>query len=214
MRTIYYIDGFNFYYGLKKSINQIHPEWRAFYWIDFLKFANQFALPGETIEKVKYFTSPPLNSGKKSRQSALFKANDLINKDRFEVIRGKYYDKEIVCSNCATKFTKPEEKRTDVNISVNMVGDCALGLVDKIVLISADSDLVPPIEFIKKHFPNIDIKIFFPPGNFSYDLKDVAKGKKVVRLEQNNFRFRNSIMPDEVFNHDKTDSAKIPPEWK
>lgn len=34
-----------------------------------------------------------------------------------------------------------------------MIADCVLNATDSIVLISADSDLVPPLEFIQKHYP-------------------------------------------------------------
>ncbi|WP_333877196.1 NYN domain-containing protein [Flavobacterium sp.] len=214
MRTVFYIDGFNFYYGLR-NIKKADADWQNYYWIDIVALCEEFINPGDNLVKVKYFTSPPLNNGKKSRQSALFKANDLINGARFEIIRGKYYNKTLHCgATCGETYTMPEEKRTDVNISVNLIGDCALGLVDKIVLITADSDLVPPIEFIKTHFPQIEIKIIFPPSSYSYDLKDVAKKKKVIRMEHNKFRFKNCVMDDEVFNGAKTDSAVIPPKWK
>ena len=213
MRTIVYIDGFNFYYGLRNK-SRIDANWKSFYWIDFVKLSEQFLVNGETLSKVKYFTAPPLNRQKQSRQSALFKANSLLNEERFEVIRGKYYDKQISCKGCGISFSKPKEKRTDVNISVNMVGDSALGLVDKIILISADSDLVPPIEFIKKHYPNISIKIYFPPCNFSYDLKEIAKAKKITKLEDNSYRFKNSIMDEIIYNLDKSDNATIPEKWK
>jgi hypothetical protein len=59
-----------------------------------------------------------------------------------------------------------------VNISVRMIADCVLNATDTIVLVSADSDLVPPLEFIQKQYPEKRIKVYFPPSNFSCDLKD------------------------------------------
>jgi len=73
MRTIFYVDGFNFYYGLKKQIT-IDNKWRESYWVDLVKLFEQFLGPEDDLIKVKYFTAQPLNVGKKSRQSALFKA--------------------------------------------------------------------------------------------------------------------------------------------
>ncbi len=92
----FYFDGFNFYYGLR---NQVRKDriWKKYYWIDFIKFCEQFLGTDQMILKVKYFTAAPLNAGKQSRQSALFKANKLINDDKFEIIRGKYYKKSIQC---------------------------------------------------------------------------------------------------------------------
>jgi len=166
------------------------------------------------LQKVVYFTATPLNIQKSSRQSALLSANKLLNGCRFEIIKGKYYDKQIVCPFCEAAISKPEEKRTDVNISVQIMGDCALNKTDNIVLVSADSDLVPPLEFIKKHFPDKKIKIYFPPNGFSSDLNNFLKNNKgkIVKLEYNKVKFFNSIMPDIVAKGDKT--YTIPAKWK
>ena len=160
VRVTFYIDGFNFYYGLKKKAG-IDKSWKQFYWIDFVKLCEQFLGPDQTIEKVKYFSAAPLNIGKQSRQSALFKANTLSNPDKFEIIRGKYYKKTQTCKHCGDIFEVPEEKRTDVNISVTLIGDCLLDNTDILVIITADSDLIPPIEFILKNFPNKKVRIYF-----------------------------------------------------
>ncbi|NMA34047.1 MAG: NYN domain-containing protein [Clostridiaceae bacterium] len=212
VRVTFYIDGFNFYYGLKKKAG-IDKSWKQFYWIDFVKLCEQFLGPDQTIEKVKYFSAAPLNIGKQSRQSALFKANILSNPDKFEIIRGKYYKKTQTCKHCGDIFEVPEEKRTDVNISVTLIGDCLLDNTDILVIITADSDLIPPIEFILKNFPNKKVRIYFPPQYSSYDLKHISP-RRPVYLEHNKPRFLNSVMPDTVYNSDKTDSATIPLEWK
>jgi len=211
-RTIFYVDGFNFYYGLKKQ-TQINPAWRASYWIDFIAFFEQFLSDDDELVKVKYFTASPLNAGKNSRQSALFKANDIINGDKFEIIRGKYIEKDIFCGNCKTHFTKPEEKRTDVNIATHLIGDCALDLVDKVVLVTADSDLVPPLEFIKTNFSNKKIKVYFPPTNFSNDLARANPSRKVILLANNLTKFKNAHMAPTVLKDDGSDSAIIPAKW-
>ncbi|MEO0505788.1 MAG: NYN domain-containing protein [Bacteroidota bacterium] len=212
MRTIVYVDGFNFYYGLKRK-KRLDERWGAYYWIDFCKLFQQFLAPEDTLLQVKYFTAPPLSLEKRIRQSALFKANDLINGEKFKVIKGKYIDKPVHCNNCHTDFTKPEEKRTDVNIAVNLIGDCALNRVDKLILVSADSDLVPPLEFIKTNYPDKKLRIFFPPTNYSNDLRDIADRGKVTQLERSWSCFHNAIMPYVVTKEDGTDSALIPPEW-
>jgi uncharacterized LabA/DUF88 family protein len=212
MRTIFYIDGFNFYYGLKNK-KRINPLWTKYYWIDIVKLCEQFLGPEDTLVKVKYFTAPPLSLGKRIRQSALFKANDIINGDKFELIRGKYIMKPMMCNNCNTQFEKPEEKRTDVNISVQLLGDCVLDNVDKLVLISADSDLVPPLEFIKHNFPRKKIKIYFPPTSYSNDLRNTSFRRKIVKLENNQSNFEKAIMPNEVVKADGSDTAIIPANW-
>lgn len=212
MRTIFYVDGFNFYYGLKNQ-TRMDAKWRQCYWIDFVKLFSQFLDNNDTLVKVKYFTASPLSSGKNSRQSALFKANDLLNGNTFQIIRGKYIERDIHCQNCHTHFTKPEEKRTDVNIATHLIGDCALDNVDKIVLVTADSDLIPPVDFIKSNFPNKRIKIYFPPSSFSNDLAHANPNKRVILLRDNYKKFENAFMPNTVYKADGSDSAIVPANW-
>jgi uncharacterized LabA/DUF88 family protein len=212
-RVTVYVDGFNFYYGLKRQ-KAADREWKKFYWIDFVKLFEHFLGTNQVLQKVVYFTATPLNVQKSSRQSALLNANKLINGDRFEIIKGKYYDKQIICPYCKAAISKPEEKRTDVNISVQIMGDCALNKTDIIILVSADSDLIPPLEFVQKQFPNKKIKVHFPPTGFSSDLNNnIIRNKgKVIKLEHNKIKFYNSIMPDIVTKNGK--SYTIPEKWK
>ena len=178
-----------------------------------MKFCEQFLGLEQKLEKVKYFTAAPLNVGKQSRQSALFKANRLINNGKFEIVRGKYYKISHTCPKCEFVYRKPEEKRTDVNISIHLIGDCALNKTDNLVLITADSDLVPPIEFIQKNYPDKKIKVYFPPKNSSFDIFNVMN-KKVIYLEKNKYKFRNSVMDEKVYSFDMSDFATIPNKWK
>lgn len=95
-----------------------------------------------------------------------------------------------------------------------MIGDCVKDETDIIVLVSGDSDLVPPIEFIQANFPSKKVKVYFPPTIYCYDLKDnIAKHKsKVIRLEANKIKFQNSIMPEAV--SDGNNTYTIPDKWK
>lgn len=210
-KVTFYFDGFNFYYGLRNKINR-NPEWHGLMWIDIVKFCSYFLGPDQELTKVKYFTATPINVGKQSRQSAFFKANKLINGETFEIIRGKYYKKDKKCPLCYGDYKQPEEKRTDVNIATHLIGDCALNNTDTLVLISADSDLVPPIEFIKEHYPTKKVKIYFPPESFSKDLFNINR-RKVGKLENNIVAFRNSLMPQKVFAEDGEGFATIPESW-
>lgn len=211
-RVTFYIDGFNFYFGLKRS-KQVDKVWGECYWIDMVKLCASFLSEGQQLEKVVYFTASPLSPQKNSRQSAFLNANAIINGDKFEVVRGKYMDKHINCPYCNGDIAKPEEKRTDVNISVRMIADCILKKTDKIALVSADSDLIPPVEFIQKQYPQIGIKIYFPPSNYSCDLKDnmIRQRSKPVLMIKNIRRFVGAIMDDVVTNGIKT--ATIPQKW-
>ena len=89
-----------------------------------------------------------------------------------------------------------------------------MNATDIVALVSADSDLVPPIELIQRRFPEIGIKVYFPPSNFSNDLKDnlIHHRSKPVLMIKNSRRFQSAVMPDSVSKDDKTHT--IPDKWR
>ena len=212
-RVTFYVDGFNFYFGLKRT-KKADPQWGRFYWIDMVKLLGSFLGEGQELAKVIYFTASPLSSDKNSRQSAFLNANKLINGDRFEIVRGKYLEKHIICPFCKGDIIRPEEKKTDVNISIRMMADCVQAKTDTIAVVSADSELLPPLEFIQSQYPEKHIKVYLPPSNYSNDLKDnmLHHRSRPVLMIANPYRFRQAVMPDEVTDGEKR--YTIPEKWK
>lgn len=194
---------------------QVDPKWHHAYWINLVKLFELFLSETQELVKVIYFTASPLSLEKSKRQSAFLNANKLLNGIRFEVVRGKYLIKTINCPSCHFAIPRPEEKKTDVNISVRMIGDCVQDNTDTIILVSGDSDLLPPIEFIQRNYPEKRVKAFFPPSIFSRDISQNIKNHRgKVTLLGNNFnKFRLALMPDEVSNN-QGDKYTIPAEWK
>lgn len=212
-RVTFYVDGFNFYYGLKRK-KQVDRSWQRFYWIDVVKLFEQFLGPDQELAKVVYFTASPLDPDKSSRQSAFLNANSILHPDKFEIVRGKYMNKTIMCPHCHLAINRPEEKKTDVNLSVRMMGDCINNETDIVVVVSADTDLIPPIDFILNNFPDKKVKVYFPPANHSFDINGYMKAHKsnVVKLESNAVKFKNAIMPETVTVGART--YTIPENWK
>lgn len=212
-RVTFYVDGFNFYYGLKRK-KQVDRSWKRFYWIDIVKLFEQFLGPDQELAKVVYFTASPLDPDKSSRQSALLNANAILHPDKFEIVRGKYINKIIECPHCHLAINRPEEKKTDVNLSVRMMGDCFKNETDVVILVSADTDLIPPIDFILNNFPEKRVKVYFPPANHSFDINGYMRAHRsnVIRLESNVVKFNNAVMPDTVTAGGKT--YTIPENWK
>ena len=129
-------------------------------------------------------------------------------------MRGKYINKTIKCPHCHLAINRPEEKKTDVNLSVRMIEDCVKDKTDVVVLVSADTDLIPPIDFILNNFPTKRVKVYFPPANHSFDIDGYIRAHKshVVRLDANARKFDNAVMPDIVSVGEKT--YTIPQTWK
>ena len=69
-RVIVYIDGFNFYYGLRKDIR-----WKKYYWLDIVKLFEMFMRPNQELVAVKYFSARVDDIDQSLRQSAFFQAN-------------------------------------------------------------------------------------------------------------------------------------------
>lgn len=130
------------------------------------------------------------------------------------MVRGKYISKEIKCPRCKYTIIRPEEKKTDVNISIRMLADCVKDATDIVVLVSGDSDLLPPVEFIQHNYPEKQVRAFFPPSIFSRDISGNIKAHKgkVTLLEKNYNKFVVSQMPDNVTDGEKTYTK--PDKWK
>ena len=137
-RAIVYIDGFNLYFSLKGN------NWKRHYWLDVEKLSRLLLFPGHALTKVKYFTAsvrkPP---DKVQRQQAFIRATESLAS--VEIIYGKYQYNAIECYKCHRRIPVPKEKKTDVNIAVQMMVDAATDACDVQYLLSGDSDLTPPI---------------------------------------------------------------------
>ena len=102
----------------------------------------------------------------------------------------------MIHQECGKPFLTFEEKETDVHIATNMIRDVVLDRCDVSILVSADSDLNPPIDFIKEYKPLHKIFTFFPPNRFSYDLK--KKSNSFINLEHHELKFKSSLLDSEI----------------
>ncbi|OQB30267.1 MAG: NYN domain protein [Bacteroidetes bacterium ADurb.Bin174] len=187
-KVIAYIDGFNFYYGLKDR------NWKKFYWLDIVKFIEKNLRSHQELLEVHYFSAIPNDKGKASRQDKLFQANKLNPK--FFLHLGKYLPKRLTCYGCGRTIHSYEEKETDVRIASSMLYDCFVNKSDVVILVSADSDLIPPIEIMRQINPMLKIIVFFPPKRFSNELRNICDSYKNLN---GSFRvFADSALPEEI----------------
>jgi hypothetical protein len=164
-RTIVYIDGFNLYYGVFKTV-----QCSRYKWLDLDAYFTQL-LPAHNITAIKYCSA--LVNGKRdpgahSRQREYWRALRTLRLTR--IIEGRFKDKSVKCNvpTCAIPrgpqrlFSIPEEKRTDVNLALEILDDAHRGLADAIVVVSGDSDLVPALQKIRDDFPQIEVSVYVP----------------------------------------------------
>jgi uncharacterized LabA/DUF88 family protein len=210
-RVIFYVDGFNFYYGLK-GIVKLKPDWRKFYWINFNDLLSQFVKEDEELVLVRYFTARPKNKGKTARQNVLMDVNKKLSGDKLKIHYGRYSDKTMICRashGCGKEYMHWEEKETDVNLAVKMIEDCYNNICDKVVLVSADSDFLPPLRLIKNIHKDVEQMILFPPTQFASPLENF--GCTVLDMGGYKPRWNKSILDDEVIIGEK--KYEKPVEW-
>ena len=156
-RTIFYIDGFNLYYGAVRATP-------ALKWLNLERYC-KLLRPHDTIVSIRYFSALVAGSDRSSQQTYL---RALSTTPLVEVVLGKFKQKNVKCgvTTCTSPGQKwyqmPEEKRTDVNISVFMLDDAYQNACDQMIIFSGDSDLVPAINMVRTRFPAKKIIVYVP----------------------------------------------------
>ena len=201
---VVYVDGFNLFYGMRAK------GWQRYYWLDLRSFAETLLRPHQQLQTVKYFTAkvfPSLSDpGKHSRQSTYLEALQTLT--GVAIHYGYFLPKELKCHACGTTRKTYEEKMTDVNISVALLNDAQDDLFDTAMIISADSDLVGPVESVLDRYPSKRVIAAFPPDRKSKHLRQVVNASFTIGRD----KLRDSQLPDQVTRADGY-AIKRPESW-
>ena len=199
-RYCIYIDGFNVYYALKQ------PQYQQFKWLDYRKLAENSIGPNNKITGVFYFTA--IVSWK--RENALRHKSYIraLQWAGVETIRGRFLSKHVKCHKCDKYFQTHEEKRTDVNIALKILTDAYDDLYDKALIISADSDLLPVINAVRKYSPDKKIGVMFPIGRSNHDLRHACD----FRIKMSQKILTDSQFPEKIKIGNKV--IQRPPTWR
>ena len=202
-RVMAYIDGFNLYFGLKAS------NYQRYLWLDLVALAGNLTQGTDGVVGVRYFTSlisgPP---AKRQRQTTYLEALQTHCGAMLRILYGKYQTEDRMCRQCGSVSPVPSEKKTDVNIAVEMMVDAYSDAFDTAFLVTADSDLLPPLEAIRRLFPQKRIVVAFPPGRNSMDLRRAAQAFFTIGRA----KFARSQLPESVVKPNGTVLTR-PPTW-
>ena len=184
-RTAVYVDGFNLYFGLRTA------KLRRLYWLDIHRLATQLLRADQTLAVCKYFTSrisAPVPQdvspnavalrARRERQSLYLEA--LATNPNLSILYGQYLSKPGRCYACGATWPNFEEKMTDVNIATELLTDAFTDRFDTAIIVSADSDLVPPIRAICAFFPGKRIVVAFPPARASKEMRSAAHASLII----------------------------------
>jgi len=200
-RVIAYIDGFNLYFGiLEAGLEKLK-------WLNLRLLIENLIKPNQRLAEVKYFTSRVSNNpDKQKRQSTYIEALETVD---IKVFYGHYQRDKIECHRCGNIWAKYNEKMTDVNIATQMIIDAYQDKYDMAMLISGDSDLVPPMKAMIENFKNKRVFVAFPPKRHNNSVALVAKGSIVIGRK----KLADSQFEDEVTKKDGFILQK-PVSWK
>ena len=186
-RVIAYIDGFNLYFGIKQN------GWNDILWLDVNSLAARLLMPTQQLIETKYFTSRVRNNpGKEKRQTAYLEA--LQTHTGIKIFYGHYQSYVETCRRCGHSYPYSNEKMTDVNIATELLSDAFNDRYDAALLVTGDSDLVPPIRSVHLNFPAKRIVVGFPPNRFNINVKNVAKGSFMIGRKS----LKDSQLPEQV----------------
>ncbi len=185
-RIAVFVDGFNLYFGLKDG------SFERYLWLDLWNLGQRFLMPGQTLVTVNYFTAMVSDVDKRKRQTDYLEALQVHGKTN--VIRGRFQANDIECFKCGHRWSKAEEKKTDVALATEMIVGASKNIYDAAIIVTADSDLVPPIAAIKSHWSEKAVFARFPPNRASKELREKCDGVKHISETD----LRKSQLPAEV----------------
>ncbi len=173
MRTAFFVDGYNLYYGV------LHGSPHK--WLDLpalLSAILRIQAPAAEVLSVSYYTSPVIarlatrGQASNDAQSRYIRA---LQARGVEVILGKHrlargYAPRFVDGQAASRqdqvaIWQLEEKETDVNLALGMYRAACRAdqlQIEQIVLVSGDTDLAPALAAIRTDFPHIRLGVILP----------------------------------------------------
>ena len=146
-RLVACIDGFNLYHGLRDA------RLRSSRWLDLRGMCTSLLKPSQQLELVRYFTARVRRNPAAARRQSMY-MDALLACGGIEIDFGHFLSSPTRCRSCGAVRHRQEEKRTDVNIAVRLLEDAYDDRFDTAMVVSGDSDLVPPIESVRHRFPD------------------------------------------------------------
>lgn len=183
-QVIVYIDGFNLYH----AIDALRKPWLK--WLDVVALSNSLLRNGESLKAVKYFSAfatwmPVQFERHRAYVDAIVSRGAIAH-------MGQFKEKPRRCRSCGARWIGHEEKETDVQIAVHMIADAMRDEVDRLIVISADTDLVPAVKMIAVTRPDCEVFVAAPPGRF--------KNCRALqpKLELTHGRLAKALLPDVI----------------
>ncbi len=184
-----FIDGFNLYHAIHDlKLNHLK-------WVNLKALTNIFLQRSEFLSEVHYFSAIAHHRGVDSisRHTTYL---DALKAHGITVHLGNFKKKSMSCRNCGNNWKTHEEKESDVNLAIQLVHQAHIDGFDKAYVLTADSDLLPPMRLIKQIFPNKEIHVLFPPSRKTYTSELQSIGRYTVIKQKHMVK---CLLPEECY---------------
>ena len=111
-------------------------------------------------------------------------------------VLGKFKSKPRACNVCGATWTAHEEKQSDVNLAAYLVHHAHLGLYDKALVVTSDSDLCNAIDLVLSYHPQKSITVLVPPHR--YAITNEIRNKAVQLQKIKTRHLANNLLPETV----------------
>ncbi|MFH1700438.1 MAG: NYN domain-containing protein [Candidatus Zixiibacteriota bacterium] len=206
-RVSVYIDGFNVYHFLDRT-----PGFNKYKWLDYSILGKYFLPENSEIKSIYYFTALAKWAPEKIERHQVFIR--ALNTRNVKTVLGKFKSIErtfIVEDNASKKRFKVlkgwingrytigytfEEKKTDVNIAIQMLHGANADEYDTALLMSGDTDFEPIIKLINMIYPQKKIILAVPNRKTAGSLRFLvgkANCKQILK-----WHLESSQLPDRV----------------
>lgn len=184
MKTSFYVDGFNFYYGVFRRKQPTAAP--ADKWLDWRSLATALMPDDTVVHKIHYFTAAiermSHDPEQGLRQETYFRALRRIpgvhlhfGQFRRRAVWGELaFPKPSsvgLPAGTVGKVERYEEKGSDVNLATQMVEDSFEGAIEHAVVVSNDTDLIAPVRSARKR---IRVSIISPQQRLAPELREAA----------------------------------------
>jgi uncharacterized LabA/DUF88 family protein len=163
-------------------------------WLNLKVLAESYLRAHESLNHVVFFTAILTWNHEKQKRHKIYL--DALRAVGVTVVESTFRKGHSYCSEKKGFCSRYEEKQTDVAIAVRIIGDALDNEFDRAVLITADSDQIPLVQFVRTRFPKKRITLAAPPGR----AKDARKLGELVHERQpiTDGRLSTCLLPRDV----------------
>lgn len=159
-RVALYVDGFNLYHAID-GLDRADLKW-----LNLMALAKSYLQKQDTLVSVTCFTAVMKWDREKAQRHRAYIA--ALKAAGVEVVESKFQQNTKFCKANNRYCEFREEKQTDVALAVRVMTDLHLGIVDRVLLVTADSDHLPLVQGIREQWPLVAVEVLAPPERMQH----------------------------------------------